>query len=63
MNYDGSLHTKFSIKTNKQPDGWWSFGACISHMEEETYLFINFFKWSVAIGFLYEFNEEEYDEF
>ena len=49
---------KFQIKTDRQPDGWWSFGTCISHMGEETYLYINLFKWSISIGFLYEYENE-----
>lgn len=63
--YDGNCNVKFSIKTDKQPKGFWSFGMGLSHMMEETYVYVNFFKWSVFIGFLYEFREAEevYDEF
>lgn len=62
--YDGNYNVKFSIKTDKQPKGFWSFCIGLTHMIEETYLYINFFKWSVAIGFLYDFRDEEvYDEF
>lgn len=62
--YDGNYNVKFSIKTDKQPKGFWSFCIGLTHMLGETYLYINFFKWSVAIGFLYDFRDEEvYDEF
>ena len=33
-------------------EGEWSFGSAISHSYGETYLFINFAKWSIAIGWL-----------
>ena len=41
---------KFGIKVDKHYDGAWSFGICLSHWAEETYIFINFWKWSVSIG-------------
>lgn len=59
--YDGNCNVKFNIKTDKQPNGFWSFGMGLSHMMKETCVYINFFKWSVVIGFMYEF--PEYDEF
>lgn len=42
----------FAIKVEKQTQGAWSFGSCISHSWGETYLFINFAKWSISIGWL-----------
>ena len=54
MNCDGNMHAKFGIRIDKQPNGWWGFGVGISHIEEETYLHVNFFRWFVAIGVLYE---------
>lgn len=45
---------RFGISVDKLFHGSWSFGICLSHEFEETYLFINFFKWSVSIGFLYD---------
>ena len=42
----------FGIKTDTQMRGAWSFGSCISHSFGETYLFINFAKWSISIGWL-----------
>ena len=44
---------KFGIKVDKMHDSCWSFGACLSHEFNETYLFINFFRWSIAIGRIY----------
>jgi len=53
---------KFQIKIDKCYKGWWSFGICFSHAWEETYLFINLFKWSISIGWLvsYEISLEPY---
>ncbi len=53
-------HLKFGIKVDKMSCGWWSFGVCISHsFFGETYLFINLFKRSIAIGWLIKFCEDE----
>lgn len=41
---------RFGIKLDPVWEKCWSFGICFSHQFEETYLFINFFKWSVSIG-------------
>ena len=49
----------FGIKVIKQLEGMWSFGSCISHSFGETYLFINFAKWSISIGWLMKDGEEE----
>lgn len=54
----GNYNTKFRIKTDKHPRGWWSFGACISHAGKEIYLYINLFRLCISIGFLYEEDEE-----
>ncbi len=43
---------KFGVTGNKLMKGQWSFGFAITHDEYETYLYINLFKWSVAIGIL-----------
>ena len=43
---------KFGIKVDKMWKGWWSFGMCLSHSLNETYLFINLIKISISIGFL-----------
>ncbi len=43
----------FRVKIDKQPIGWWSFGICLSHQDEETYVYINLFKWSISIGYMY----------
>lgn len=46
--------TRFRIKVDKHFPGLWGFGLCISHMTDETYLYISLFKWSISVGFLYE---------
>lgn len=57
MNENG---TCFGIKLDKMSKGWWSFGVCISHSPlGETYLFINLFKCSIAIGKIYKEDSEE----
>lgn len=43
---------KFGIKVNRQFEGTWSFGCCLSHVFGETYLFINFAVWTINIGWL-----------
>lgn len=53
MNEKNNL--KFGIKVDKMFKGSWSFGCCITHdFCGETYLFINFVVWSIAIGLLAE---------
>ena len=46
---------KFKIKTYKQSRDMWSFCIGLSHFVDETYLYINFFRWSISIGYLYEY--------
>lgn len=46
------LNYGFGVIVDKQPKGIWSFGSCISHSFGQTYLFINFAKWSISIGWL-----------
>ena len=43
--------SKFGIEFRKIFYGnRWSFGACLSHNEVETYLYITLFKWTITIG-------------
>lgn len=51
---DNKNGVRFRIKADKHSPGLWSFGVCVSHMTDETYLYINLFKWSISIGLLYE---------
>ena len=44
---------RFRIETGKRPSGW-CFGIGLSHFYEEIYLYINFYKLFVIIGFLNE---------
>jgi len=48
----------FGIKVNRMFEGAWSFGSCISHSFGQTYLFINFAKWSISIGWLMKDEED-----
>lgn len=56
MNEKSDYH--FGIKVDKQFQGAWSFGSCISHSFGETYIFINFAKWSISIGYLLRGEED-----
>ena len=49
---------KFGVKVDKREDGMWSFGICLSHFVEETYLYINLFRWSISIGYLYDYSDD-----
>ena len=51
--------TKFQIAVAKQPEGWWNFGICLAHDTVETYIFINFYKWSISIGKLFDASNVE----
>ena len=46
---------KFCIKVDNHEDDMWSFGIGLSHFVEETYLYINFYRWFISIGYLYEY--------
>ncbi len=50
---------KFGVKANRQFEGAWSFGCCLSHAFGETYLFINFAIWTICIGWLMKESEEK----
>jgi len=41
---------RYGIKVDRHGRGMWSFGICLSHWYKETYLYINFLKWSISIG-------------
>jgi hypothetical protein len=48
---DAILKTGIEFKTH--PERVWSFGISLSHWEDETYLYISFFKWIILIGKFY----------
>ena len=52
-----NYNTKFGIVVDRHSKGMWSLGAGISSFGKEKYVYINLFKWSVSIGFLYEYEE------
>lgn len=45
---------RFRIRTDKYSGDMWSFCIGLSHFVDATYLYINFFKWVISIGYLYE---------
>lgn len=45
---------KLGLKVIKNPKEMWSVSIGLSHFVDETYLHINFFRWSISIGYLYE---------
>lgn len=59
----GDYKVKFVISVEKLPDHWWSFGICLYHTDDKTYIFINLFKWSISIGKLIKWKEivQEYN--
>ena len=54
--YMNNNKVRFRIDTHKNSNDYdmWSFCIGLSHFVDETYLYINFFKWTISIGFLYE---------
>lgn len=60
---EDSLKHKY-IHVSKHISKDWSFGICLTYDSylNETYIYINFFKWSISIGklaYLKELDEEE----
>lgn len=49
---------KFRVKVDKMWGRQFSIGIAFSHWDEETYLYISFIKWTIAIGLLYAESEE-----
>lgn len=45
---------KFGVQIEKISENQWSFGICLSHWEDETYLYINLFKRTITIGRFYK---------
>ena len=45
---------KFGIDITKNDRGIWSFGVCLPRYEEETYIFVNFYRYSISIGKFYK---------
>ena len=61
--YGSDQKPKFRIRLDKRYDGEWSFGIALSHLFKETYVYINFYKWQITIGYLYEYEDIWDDEF
>lgn len=52
---------KFGIAVDKICDGGWSFGIGLSHDPKQTYLYINLIKWTLCIGRIMYFLEDDDD--
>lgn len=48
-----SNKVKFGVIVDKMEKDYWGFGMCFSHCYDETYIYINLFKWTISIGKLY----------
>lgn len=46
----GETDVGWGISVERMMDEQWSVGFSLSHLWDETYLFINFFKWTISIG-------------
>ena len=42
----------FGASVDKLNSHMWSFGICLSHNYQETYVFINLFRWCISIGII-----------
>lgn len=49
--------TKFKVDIFKNYKGTWIFGICLVHHFEETYVYVNLFRWSISIGKLIDFDK------
>ena len=48
---------KFMITVNKQYPKEWMFGVNVAHSyDDELYLMIHLIKWSIAIGYMYNYS-------
>lgn len=54
--------SKFGVSIEKLEKNQWSFCIGLSHWVDETYLFINLFRWSISVGKLQK-SEESYEDY
>lgn len=47
------LKLRFGIKCEKLIESTWSIGITMAHWDEQVYIDVHLFKWTVAIGRLY----------
>ena len=45
---------KIGIDIIKNDRGAWSFDVCLAHYEDETYIYANFYRYSLTIGKFYK---------
>ncbi len=48
---------KFGINIEKHDRDMWSFGICLSHWDDETYIYANFYRYSISIGKIRKYEE------
>lgn len=51
------VKSKWNIDIQKNPKEMWSFGVCLSHMVDETYIYANFYRWTISIGKFRKFGD------
>lgn len=44
---------KFGVIVDKMEKDYWGIGISLAHCYDETYIYINLFKWTISIGKLY----------
>lgn len=44
---------KLYAGVDKSEDGMWTFGIGLYHLEDETGLYVQFYKWCITIGCVY----------
>lgn len=54
----GNAEVRWGISVDEMTKDSWSVGICLSHWVDETYIFINFFKWSMSIGKIAKENDK-----
>lgn len=45
---------KFYTRIYSFEDGTWSFGIGLSHSEDEIFLYFDFYRWRINVGYFYE---------
>ena len=44
---------RFGVKIDRIWEDTWSLGICLTHWKNETYVYINLIRYSIAIGRMY----------
>ena len=51
------VESKWNIEVEKHTKDMWSFGVCLSHFADETYIYANFYIWTISIGKFRKFGD------